>query len=175
MDLIEVLMRLRASPECRGKQQIFQRDQGRAAENILAACLVKPDQWVPSNMHFDTTDANIRARGGRPANLVIDEAYDPADPHPFKGNMDTDKLRTFIEHYGLEKIPFGMMMNKGLTLRTGQCHVHRYVQPLLERIQKGEIDPTFVITHHMHLDDAAEGYEIFNRKEEGCEKVVLKT
>ena len=91
--------------------------QGRAAENILCAVALleehsygaKEGQYVPSNMHFDTTEGNIRARGGRPTNLVIDEAFDPGSQHPFKGNMDLDKLRAFIEETGQEQIPFGMI------------------------------------------------------------------
>ncbi len=83
--------------------------QGRAAENILSAILVKENQYVPSNTHFDTTDANIRARGGRPTNLVIDEAKDPTNRHPFKGNIDILKLRNFIHQVGPKNVPLGMI------------------------------------------------------------------
>ncbi len=83
--------------------------QGRAAENILSACLVKPGQYIPSNIHFDTGYANICARGGHPVNLVIDEAHNPTLYHPFKGNMDIQKLRDFIKQVGPDRIPFGMI------------------------------------------------------------------
>ncbi len=83
--------------------------QGRAAENILCSLLLMEGQSVPSNTHFDTTDANIRTRKGVPVNLVIDSAYDPNNRHPFKGNMDLVKLENFIVETGVNNIPFGMM------------------------------------------------------------------
>jgi threonine dehydrogenase-like Zn-dependent dehydrogenase len=74
----------------------------------------------------------------------------------------------------LDKIPFGAAFNKGLTFKMGQTHMMRYMRPLLERIMNGDIDPSFVITHRLSLDDAAQGYKIFHGKEDNCIKVVLK-
>ncbi|OKH39668.1 glutathione-dependent formaldehyde dehydrogenase [[Phormidium ambiguum] IAM M-71] len=74
----------------------------------------------------------------------------------------------------LDKIPMGAAFNKGLSLKMGQTHVHRYLKPLLEHIQNGKIDPSFVITHKMNLEDAPKGYEIFKNKKDNCIKVVLK-
>jgi threonine dehydrogenase-like Zn-dependent dehydrogenase len=74
----------------------------------------------------------------------------------------------------VDKIPMGSIMNRGLTLKTGQTHVQRYLKPLLERIVRGEIDPSFVVTHHFKLDEAPKAYDIFKNKQDSCIKVVLK-
>jgi threonine dehydrogenase-like Zn-dependent dehydrogenase len=75
----------------------------------------------------------------------------------------------------IDQFPVGSLMNRSITVRTGQAHVQRYMRPLLERIVKGEIDPRFIITHRMPLERAPEGYQIFNDKEDECLKIVLKT
>ncbi|HWI15311.1 MAG TPA: glutathione-dependent formaldehyde dehydrogenase, partial [Burkholderiales bacterium] len=74
----------------------------------------------------------------------------------------------------IDKFPMGSFMNRSLTMRTGQCHVQRYMKPLLERIERGDIDPSFVITHRMKLDEAPQGYSMFVNKDDECIKVVLQ-
>jgi threonine dehydrogenase-like Zn-dependent dehydrogenase len=88
----------------------------------------------------------------------------------------TGGIVSVVGVYGglVDKFPMGALMNKGLSIKSGQCHVQRYMRPLLERIQNGDIDPSFVITHKLGLDDAPKGYNIFKHKEDDCLKVVLK-
>jgi len=74
----------------------------------------------------------------------------------------------------IDKFPMGSLMNRSLTIRSGQCHVHRYLKPLMELIQSGKIDPSFVITHRMKLDEAADGFSIFNNKQDECIKIVMR-
>ena len=73
----------------------------------------------------------------------------------------------------MDKFPIGAVMNRGLTIKTGQCHVHRYLKPLLKHIEQGDIDPSFIVTHRMSLDDAPAGYETFKHKQDECVKVVM--
>jgi threonine dehydrogenase-like Zn-dependent dehydrogenase len=73
-----------------------------------------------------------------------------------------------------DKIPMGALMNKGLTIKTGQTHVQRYLKPLLERVEQGQIDPSFVITHRLPLVEAPRGYSMFTNKQDECIKIVLK-
>jgi threonine dehydrogenase-like Zn-dependent dehydrogenase len=148
----------------------------------------------------DVHDALMEMTGGRGPDACIDavgmEAHAPGLQYAYDRAkqammLETDRpvaLReaimacrnggtvSVIGVYGgfIDKFPMGSVMNRSLTIKTGQAHVQRYMRPLLERIQKGEIDPSFVITHRMRLEDAPYGYEIFLNKQDDCIKVVLK-
>jgi threonine dehydrogenase-like Zn-dependent dehydrogenase len=132
-------------------------------------------------------DAVIDAVGLEAHSPGIDYAYDRAKQ---AARIETDRpialrqaimacrnggIVSVIGAYGgfVDKFPMGAVMQRSLTIKSGQAHVQRYMQPLLERIENGEIDPSFVITHRLPLDDAPRGYEMFLNKEDDCEKVVL--
>ena len=163
-----------------------------AAEHAEATCLHDKEVDVPSALR-DLTN-------GRGPHACIDavgmEAH--ADSAPLElydrlkqaVRLETDRgaaLRQAIMAcrnggtvsvlgvYGglMDKFPVGSWMNRSITLRTGQCHVQRYTHPLLEQIEAGEIDPSFVISHRFSLEDAPRAYELFKHKRDGCTKVVL--
>lgn len=159
------------------------------------------DADIVNYEHIDSvSDTLIEMTGGRGPDACIDAVGMEAHGHGLEYLYDRTKqalkmemdrpialrqaimacrnggIVSVIGVYGglIDKFPMGTVMNRGLTIRSGQCHVHRYMRPLLERIKNGEIDPSQVITHRMPLADAAKGYEIFLKKEDNCEKVVLK-
>ena len=74
----------------------------------------------------------------------------------------------------MDKFPIGVIMNKGLTVRSAQQHGQKYVPRLLEYVANGELDPSYLVTHRFSLEDSPRGYEIFKHKQDGCEKIVLK-
>jgi threonine dehydrogenase-like Zn-dependent dehydrogenase len=132
-------------------------------------------------------DACIDAVGMEAHSPRIDYAYDRAKQAM---RLETDRplalreaimacrnggIVSVIGVYGgfVDKFPMGAVMNRGLTIRSAQTPVQRYWRPLLERIQAGEIDPSFVITHRLPLEDAPRGYDLFKHKKDGCVKVVL--
>ena len=149
---------------------------------------------------IDVGEALKEMTGGRGPDAVIDAVGLEAHGTDFMGLFDRVKQAVRLETdrpaalrqvlvacgkggsvsipgaYGgfLDTIPMGASMNKALTWKTGQTHVHRYLRPLLDRIQNGDIDPTFIITHRLPLDQAPHGYEIFKHKKDNCIKVVLK-
>jgi threonine dehydrogenase-like Zn-dependent dehydrogenase len=148
----------------------------------------------------DVLEALREMTGGRGPDACIDAVGMEADGHGVVAaydkvkqalRMETDRPIAFREAimacrnggtvsvpgvYGgfLDKMPMGSFMNRSLTFRTGQTHVQRYMRPLLEKIQQGEIDPSFIVTHTMSLDDAPRGFKMFRGKEDECVKVVLK-
>jgi len=149
---------------------------------------------------MDVLDALREMTGGRGPDACIDavgtEAHAPGIPGLYDRAKQAVRLESDRPHalreaiiacknggtvsvigvYGglIDKFPMGSLLNRSITLKTGQCHVQRYMRPLLERIQKGQIDPSFVITHRLPLSDAPKGYELFRKKEDNCLKVVLQ-
>ncbi|MFL5403978.1 MAG: zinc-dependent alcohol dehydrogenase [Gemmatimonadales bacterium] len=145
-------------------------------------------------------EALLEMTGGRGPDKCIDAVGMEAHGHPAVYAYDRAKQALMLEAdrpialreailncrnggvvsvigvYGgfIDKFPMGSVMNRSLTIRSGQCHVQRYMKPLLERVQNGEIDPSFVITHTLPLNEAPRGYDMFLNKEDNCEKVVLK-
>jgi threonine dehydrogenase-like Zn-dependent dehydrogenase len=118
---------------------------------------------------------------------ALESAYDKVKTNLF---METDRPHALRQAIGCcrkggtisipgvyggiaDKIPLGALMNKGLTIKTGQTHVHKYVPKLLDLIRQGRIDPSFVVTHRLPLSQAPEGYKMFREKRDGCIKIVL--
>lgn len=132
-------------------------------------------------------DACIDAVGLEAHGTSIDAVYDRVKTAAFMATDRIHVLRQMIHCcrkggtlsipgvYGgfADKMPVGALFGKGLTVRTGQTHVHRYLEPLLKRVQAGEVDPSFVITHRMALDDAPEAYASFAERDDGWVKVVM--
>ena len=133
-------------------------------------------------------DACIDAVGLEAHGVTLDAYIDQAKTAAYLATDRPSALRQAIHScrkggivsipgvYGgfLDKIPFGAAFQKGLTFKMGQTHMMRYMQPLLDLIERGMIDPSFVITHRLPLDQAPAAYKTFRDKEDGCIKVVLK-
>ena len=161
------------------------------------------DKCGAETLNFEKADVVEKLKemtGGRGPDACIDavgfEAHGTSmsalfDEAKFKMSLATDKpiaLRQAIQacrkggtvsipgvYAGfIDRFPMGAAFAKGLTFRMGQTHVHKYIRPLMEKIEQGKIDPTFLITHRLNLRQAAEGYDVFNKKEDNCVKVVMK-
>jgi threonine dehydrogenase-like Zn-dependent dehydrogenase len=182
-----------------GAHQVIAIDDGnsvperlRMAADSGAITIDMHDEYVYEKL-LDLTggrgpDACIDCVGMEAHGMTIDAIYDKVKTAMFMATDRAHALRQAINCcrkggtvsipgvYGgfPDKIPMGAAMNKGLTFKMGQTHMLKYMKPLLERVRKGEIDPSFVITHKLPLDQAPHAYKIFRDKEDKCIKVVLK-
>lgn len=138
---------------------------GRGPDACIDAVGMEAHHPNPAMFAYDRGKQAVRSAGGRP--FALREAVLACR---------SGGTVSVVGVYGgfIDKFPIGALMNRSLTMRTGQCHVQRYTRPLLDRIRLGEIDPSFLISHRMPLTDAAQGYEIFRDKQDDCTKVVLK-
>jgi len=137
---------------------------GRGPDCCIDAVGAEAHSASPSQALFDEAKDAVRLEADRPYALA----------EIIKCCRKSGKISDPGVYFGALGLPWGAVMNKGLTIRTGQTHVQRYLKPLLAMIEKGEIDPSFVITDTVALDDAPEAYTKFRDKKDGCIKVVIK-
>jgi threonine dehydrogenase-like Zn-dependent dehydrogenase len=137
---------------------------GRGPDACIDAVGLEAHHPVPLTYGYDRTKQLARVEPDRP--FALREAIMACR---------NGGVVSVIGTYGglIDKFPMGSLMNRSITLRGAQCHVQRYLRPLLDRIRAGDIDPSFVISHRMRLEDAPRGYELFNNKQDDCLKVVL--
>jgi threonine dehydrogenase-like Zn-dependent dehydrogenase len=133
-------------------------------------------------------DACIDAVGMEAHGMALDAVYDRAKqavrletdrPHVLRQAIQACRKGGIVSIPGvyggvIDKFPIGAAFAKGLTFRMGQTHVPKYMGMLMDRIQKGDLDPSFIITHRLKLEEAPQAYQIFNKKQEHCIKVVLR-
>jgi threonine dehydrogenase-like Zn-dependent dehydrogenase len=131
----------------------------------------------------DVLEALKEMTGGRGPDACIDavgmEAHGLGPQQPLREAIHACRKGGTVSIPGvygetIDKFPIGAAFGKGLTLKMGQTHVHKYLRPLLDRIRRGDIDPSFVITHEVQLDDAPAAYRMFREKSDDCIKVVMK-
>jgi threonine dehydrogenase-like Zn-dependent dehydrogenase len=146
------------------RSQLLELTGGRGPDKCIDAVGLEATHGSPHIAAYDKIKQTLRSETER--------------PHALRQAIMSCRsggIVSVIGVYGglLDKFPAGAWMNRSLTLKAGQAHVHRYLRPLLERIENGELDPARIITHRMPLDRAPEAFELFKNKEDNCEKVVL--
>ncbi len=144
-----------------GYRHIVPTHQGRGAEHLISKALIKPGQTIPGNMYFTTTRLHQELAGGTFVDVIIDEAHDPASPHPFKGNVDLDKLQALIDKVGAQNIPYVSLAGT-VNMAGGQPVSMANVRALRELCNKHGIrvylDATRMVENSYFIQEREEGY-----------------
>lgn len=147
--------------ELYGFKHVVPTHQGRGAENILSQIMIKPGDYVPGNMYFTTTRAHQELNGATFRDIIIDEAHDPQNEHPFKGNIDLQKLQNLIDEVGPEKIPY-ICLAVTVNLAGGQPVAMSNIRDVYELAQKYKIkvmmDATRCVENACFIKQREHGY-----------------
>ncbi|MCU1380867.1 MAG: Alcohol dehydrogenase GroES domain protein [Acidimicrobiales bacterium] len=147
------------------REELLELTGGRGPDACIDAVGMEADHGTGPIAAYDRVKQALRAETDR--------------PHALRQAITSCRnggTVSVIGVYGgfLDKFPMGAVVNRSLTIKSGQCHVHRYMRPLLDHIEQGRIDPSFIVTHRLPLEETPAGYDTFKHKENECVKVVLQ-